>query len=396
MIEEVIMINCSRWMMAVGIAGLVTASYGEPFTLKEANHQLMLERGVLEWDMASSPLQSLRPQMKAPEGAIDPKVKIYYSGRGELLSLLFFKSSKEATMFDRVVLDENGNKDFTDDPVLILDSERPLDVKWKVKGREATDYRIYPIKSKGGNLENIAFLPKLWREGTVTLEDKPVRAVIQNNHMMEKTLLIDRDGDGKFNFNSREDQFQISAYMKIKDAFYKASVGASEDEFSLDPFNGPFGKLEVAGELVLAGSQGTVDLVLMGTEAGKNKNLPNFFYVKTALTNQPILIPAGEYTIRGGRIADTGEQGKSIGFRMDKKIVLSPEQVTKIVLDQPKAELAITQNGRKLTVNRKVVSANDQGITYSLGRDKEPLVVDVVDSSDPAKVLIGRKNMEYG
>lgn len=390
------MINCSRWVMAVGVAGLVTASYGETFTLKQADHQLMLERGVLEWDMAASPLRSLRPPMKAPEGAIEPKYKVYYSAKGLGPMLLLFKSSKESKMVDRVVLDENGNKDFTDDPVLTLDSERPLDVKWNPKGHEAADYRIYLVKSNGGNMGNVAFLPKLWREGTVTLEGKTVHALLQNGHMMEKMLLIDRDGDGKFNFNSRDDQFQISTYMKIKDAFYKASVGASEDEFSLDPFNGPFGKLELAGELVPIGSMGTVDMVLTGTEPIKNKNLPTQFYVKASLTNQPIVIPAGEYTIRNGHLAVAGDVAKSVGFRIDKKIVLSPEQVTKIVLDQPKLELAVTQNGRKLTVNRKVASANDQGITYSVGRDKEPLGVDVVDPADQTKVLIGRKNMEYG
>jgi Fe-S cluster assembly iron-binding protein IscA len=81
---------------------------------------------------------------------------------------------------------------------------------------------------------------------------------------------------------------------------------------------------------------------------------------------------------------------------MDKKLVLSPDQVTKIVLDKPKMDLSVTQKARTLTVRRVVGSTGTPGITYSMGRDKEPLVVDVVDPADPAKVLIGRKNMEYG
>jgi hypothetical protein len=378
--------------MALSIAGLVSTSYGESFTLKEADHKMLLERGIFEWDMSSMPLQSLRPPMKAPEGAIDPKFKAFYSSRGQSPMLLLFKSSKEAKAYDKVIFDENMNRDFTDDPVLTLDPEKPIDVKVKSKGREPVDYRIYQVK-RPGSMGNIAFLPMLWREGSVTLDGKPVRAVLQSN-WMQKTLLLDSDGDGKFNLNSREDQIPLSTYMKIKDSFYKAVPGATEDDFSLEPFTGPFGKLEFTGELVPAGSQSTVDLVLTSTEATTSKSIPNFFYVKSSLTNQPIRIPAGEYTIRNGHIADTGEKGKSIGFRMDKKIVLSPEQVTKITLNQPKAELVVTQTGRKLTVNRKIIG--DNGITYSVGRDKEPLVVDVVDPSDQAKVLIGRKNMEYG
>jgi len=389
------MINRSQWLMMLSIAGLVSVSYGGAFTMKEADHKLLLERGILEWDLASNGLQALRPPIKAPEGVFEPKVKTYYSGNGAAPMLLLAKSSKEAKSVDRVIFDANGNKNFGDDQVLTLDPERPLDVKWKAKGHKAVDYRIYLVAPKKGNSGNVAFLPMLWREGTVTLEGKPVRALLQSN-WMQKTLLLDRDGDGKFSFNSRDDQVQLAMYMKINDSFYKTVVGPSEEELSLEPFTGPFGKLELGGELLAAGSQGTVDMMLMSTEVTKNRNAPNFFFVKTALTNQPIVVPAGEYTIRNAHIAQTGDAAKSVGFRMDKKIILSPEQVTKIILDQPKAELAVTQKDRKLTVNRKVVSTNDQGITYSLGRDKEPLVVDVVDPSDPAKVLIGRKNMEYG
>jgi hypothetical protein len=81
---------------------------------------------------------------------------------------------------------------------------------------------------------------------------------------------------------------------------------------------------------------------------------------------------------------------------MNNKLVLSPDHVTKLILDKPKVDLNVTQKGRTLTVNRVVGSAGTPGLIYSLGRDKEPLVVDVVDPADPAKVLIGRKNMEYG
>jgi len=390
------MIKGSRLMVVLGVVGFVSASTGGTFTQKEADHKLLLERGILEWDMVSSPLQNLRPLMKTPEGAIEPKFKVYYSAKGMAPMLLLFKSSKESKMVDRVILDENGNKDFTDDPVLTLDSERPLDVKWKTKGGEAADYRIYLVKSKQGTTGNIAFLPMLWREGTVTLEGKTVHALLQNNHMMEKTLLIDRDGDGKFNFNSRDDQVRLASTTKIKDTFYKTITGPGEDDLSLEKYTGPFAKLEFTGELVAESSKGEVEVALYGIEPTTNRTPPSFFSVKTAVTNQPIVIPAGEYTIRNAHIATGGEKSKSIGFRLDKKIVLSPEQVTKIVLDNPKAELAVTQKDRKLTVNRKVISTGDQGVTYSLGRDKEPLVVDVVDPADQNKVLIGRKNMEYG
>jgi len=393
MIEEVIMINCSRWLMAVGVAGLVTGSRGETFTLKEADHPLMLECGVLEWEMAPSPLQNLRPPMKAPEGAIEPKIKVYYSPRGAAPMLLLFKSSKEAKSVDRAIFDANGNSDFTDDQVLALDSEKPVDVKWQPKGREAVDYRLYLVKAKQGNNFNVALLPMLWREGTITLAGKPVRALLHSSRL--KTLVLDSDGDGKFDFSSRDDQVQLTSTTKIKDTFYKTITGPGEDDLSLEKYTGPLAKLEFTGELVAESSKGEVEVAFHCIEPTTNRTLQPFFYEKKAVANQPIVVPAGEYTI-SAQIATGGEKSKSIGFRLDKKIVLSPEQVTKIVLDNPKAELVVTQKDRKLTVNRKVIPTGDQGVTYSMGRDKEPLVVDVVDPADQTKVLIGRKNMEYG
>lgn len=389
------MIKGSRLMVVLGVVGFVSASTGGTFTQKEADHKQLLERGILEWDMTSGGMQMQRTPVKAPEGLHEAKVKTYFSNKGSNLMILLAKSSKEAKSFDRAIFDANGNKNFSDDPVLTLDPEKPVDIKWQPKGREAVDYRLYLVQAKQGNNFNVALLPMLWREGTITVAGKPVRALLQTN-WMQKTLVLDSNGDGKFDFNSRDDQVRLASTTKIKDTFYKIITGPGEDDLSLEKYTGPFGKLEFTGELVAESSKGEVEVALYGIEPTTNRTPPSFFSLKTALTNQPIVVPAGEYTIRNAHIATGGEKSKSIGFRLDKKIVLSPAQVTKIVLDNPKAELAVTQKDRKLTVNRKVISTGDQGVTYSLGRDKEPLVVDVVDPTDQNKVLIGRKNMEYG
>jgi hypothetical protein len=382
-------------LMAFALAGLACTSFGEPFSLKEADHKQLLERGILEWDMASSGLQAVRQPFKVPEGAIEPKMKLFFSGKGPSPTLLLFKSSNEAKQFDRAILDETGNRDFTDDRVLTLDPDKPAVVTFQPQGHAVVDYCIYLVKTKQNNQVNVAVLPKLWREGTITLDEKPVRALLQTS-WMQKSIILDRDGDGKFNFNSPEDQFQLSNFVKLNDAFYKAVQGATEDDWSLEPYKGPFGKLELSGELIPKDAKGELLLVLMEISASQSRSRSGSLTLKTALTNQPIVIPAGEYMVRQGTIPDSNPKSAPISFRMDKKLVLSPEQVTKVVLDKPKMDLSVTQKGRTLTVRRVVGSTGTPGITYSLGRDKEPLVVDVVDPSDPAKVLIGRKNMEYG
>jgi len=382
-------------LIAFTFAGLVCTSFSEPFTLKEADHKQLLERGILEWDMVSSGLQPVRTSFKVPEGVIEPKMKLFFSGRGSSPMFLLFKSSKESKEYDRAILDETGNKDFTDDPVLTLDPDKPMAVTWKPKGREAVDYSIYLVRTKQKNQGNVAVLPKLWREGTLTLDGKPIRALLQNS-WMQKSIILDRDGDGKFNFNSPDDQFQLSNFVKLNNAFYKAVQGATEDDWSLEPYTGPFGKLEFSGELVPSGAPGDVMLMLTEVTTNQTRSRAGSLTVKSSLAKQPIVIPAGEYMVRQATLSDASAKTPPISFRMTKKLVLSPDQVTKIVLDKPKMDLTVTQKGRTLTVRRVVGSTGTPGITYSLGRDKEPLVVDVVDPTDPTKVLIGRKNMEYG
>jgi len=382
-------------LLAFALAGLACTSFAEPFALKEADHKQLLERGILEWDMVSSGLQPVRTSFKVPEGVIEPKLKLYFSGKGPAPALLLFKSSKEAKGYDRAILDEEGNKDFTDDRVLTLESDKPAVVTFQPKGHEVVDYCIYLVKAKQNNQGNVAVLPKLWREGTLTLDGKPIRALLQHS-WMQKSIILDRDDDGKFNFNSPDDQFQLANFVKLNDAFYKAVQGATEDEWSLEPYKGPFGKLAFSGELVPPGAPGDILLMLTEVSASQTRSRAGSLTVKTALTNQPIVIPAGEYMVRQATLSDGSSKAAPVSFRMDKKLVLSPDQVTKIVLDKPKMDLSVTQKGRTLTVRRIVGSTGTPGITYSVGRDKEPLVVDVVDTADPAKVLIGRKNMEYG
>jgi hypothetical protein len=395
------MFNYSKPIMALSIAGLVAASYGGEFTLKKADHDLLLKRRMLAWEMSASSLQEVRPQMKVPDGLIEPKVKAYYSDKGASPQLLVFKSSKEAKTFDRVIIDQAANKDFTDDPVLTFGPELPVDVKWQPKGRDATDYRIYlvnvPIRSE--SRWDVALLPALWREGTVTLAGKPVRAVMQRS-WSQRTLIIDCDGDGQLSFDrqSRSEWFQVTTYMSINNAFYKTVLGASDNDLDLEPFNGPFGKLELTGEMVPKGNDVMVSLVLGKPAEAGTKRIANDYIAQTALTNQPIVVPAGEYAIPYGYVIEQGKDGKYINFSEANRVVIRPDQVTPLNLGPAKEELSVVQRERILTINRVKSFTGVSVITYGSvpGEPRVALTVDVVDAADPAKIIVGRTNMEYG
>jgi hypothetical protein len=396
------MVNYAKTMMAVSIAGLVLASYGGEFTLKKADYEALIKARMLAWEMSSSGLKDIPPQvkLKVPDGMIEPKLKYFFSSMGAPIPLLVYKSSKEAKTFDRVIIDQAVNRDFTDDPVLTFGADLPVDVKIQPKGGDAADYRIYIVSTptRGASSCDVALLPALWREGTVTLAGKPVRAVMQNMRSGRR-LMIDRDETGRFNLQSR-DWLLVATYVKFNNAFYKAVLGSSDNDLDFEPYNGPFGKLELTGEMVPRGNNGMVALVLGGASGTGKKELPYAFNVKTALTNQPIVIPAGEYGVRNSYVIDQGKNGKHVSFNVENKVVIRPDQVTTLNLGQPKADLSIVQQGRKLTVNRVMVFAGNPAVTYSMapeGRSEDQkLAVDVVDAADPTKIIVGRANMEYG
>lgn len=398
------MVNYAKTMMAVSIVGLVLASYGGEFTLKKADHDMLLKGRVLAWEMSANGLEDIHPQsgLTVPVGMIEPKIKYFFSSKdvGAPTQLLVYKSSTDAKTFDRVIVDLAGNSDFTDDPVLTFGADLPVDVKLQLKGLDTADYRIYLVSTpnRGASSCDVALLPALWREGTVTFAGKPVRAVMQNM-WSQRSLVIDSDGDGQLN-PQFHDSIQIATYVKINNAFYKTVVGALDNDLDFEPFNGPFGKLELAGEMVPQGNNGMVALML-GDSGGTEKSKLAFdFTVQTALPIQPIVIPAGKYNIPQGSVSDMRKNGKYVRFSVDDKFVIRPDQVTTLNLGQPKADLSIVQQERKLTVNRAMVFAGNPAVTYSMAPEGESrdqaLTVDVVDAADPAKVIVGRTNMEYG
>ena len=397
------MFNYPQTIMAISIAGLVLASYGGEFTLKKADHDMLLKRRMLAWEMGASSLQEILPKsmVKVPDGLVEPKWISFYTSPGTPIPLLVYKSSADAKTFDRVIVDQAGNSDFTDDPVLTFGADLPVDVKLRLNGRDAADYRIYLVSPPADAPRrgwDVALLPVLWREGTVTLEGKSVRAMMQRA-WGKRVLLFDSDVDGPINYQSKY-WFEVTTYVKIDNTFYKTVLGPSVNDLDFEPFNGPFGKLALTGDMAPQGSKGRVSLELCGSAGAEKKRFSSDIIVQAALTNQPIVIPAGKYGISHGYAIAQGSNGKYVRFTVENNLVIRPDQVTLLNLGKPKPDIDVVQEERTLSVNRVMVFAGNPAVTYSMapeGESKEQaLTVDVVDAADPAKVIVGRTNMEYG
>lgn len=397
------MFNDRKTMTALSIAGLVLTSYGGEFTLKKADHEMLLKRGMGAWEMGASSLQDVLPQsmVKVPDGVVEPKWRSFVPIPGTPIPLLVYKSSADAKTFDRVIVDQADNKDFTDDPVLTFGTNLPVNVTLKLNGRDTADYRIYlvspPVDAPRRGWD-VALLPVLWREGTVTLEGKPVRAMMARG-WEKRILLFDSDGDGPINYQSKY-WFEVTTYVKIDNTFYKTVLGPSVNDLDFEPFNGPFGKLSLTGDMAPQGNKGRISLELRGSTGAEKKRFHSDLIVQTALTNQPIVIPAGKYGISDGYAIAQGPNGKHVNFTVENNLVIRPDQVTLLNLGKPKPDLVVVQEERTLSINRVMVFVGNPVVTYSMAPEGEsedtPPTIDVVDATDPAKIIVARTSMEYG
>jgi hypothetical protein len=216
----------------------------------------------------------------------------------------------------------------------------------------------------------------------------------------QRTLIIDCDGDGqlKLDQESSSECFQVTTYMRINNAFYKTVLGTSDNDLDLAPFSGPFGKLELIGALVPRGNDVLVSLVLGKPAGGEKQRIASDFIAQAAITNQPIVVPAGEYSIPYGYVIGQGKDSKHINFSVANRVVVQPDRVTTLNLGTDKDDITVVQRERMLTINRVKSCTGIPVTTYGSvpGEAREALTVDVVDAADPTKVIVGRKNMEYG
>lgn len=393
------MFNYPQAMMAFSIAGLVLASYGGEFTLKKADHDLLLKKKIYAVDMLS---MSLRDVKKSQEDEtikrlIDPKVALFLDTQRKKVRILVYKSTKEAKTFDHVIVDQNN--DFSDDVAFDLDSNLSADIKIQTQSNEVKEYRVVLVSTpdQGCGWE-VALLPVNWMEGSVTLARKPVRAVWMRCYMKRDRLMIDTDGDGAFSSHPNEDIFDVAPYLWINNAFYEVVSGKAENELDLKPFEGPLGQLMLRGEMIPPGTN--ISQILRFTQKEENsKSKPSLsFIVRWKGANQLIILPAGVYDLWDGYLANQENDRHLVEFSFDDVTVAS-HGVTTLSLVKAGMHMEVEQEDRNLRVSRVLTCEGQPSLTYKKvggGEYSLPWVVDVVDAADPAKVIVGRTNMEYG
>lgn len=303
-----------------------------------------------------------------PKGVTPPTIKAdetwygyVYTKPSRQLALL---KSPGSSHWNCLVIDQNGDKDLSNDPVLTFDKpdavvegslrigERELPVRIKVRDGKRVSLEIKPATQVAGELvlgqtTTPLVLVDRNRDGICRLGDG---------------LWLDFNGDGKLN-HSKEFSC-IARLVRIVDVFYELELEEDVRELRLTPYQGPMGKVALAGSVLeqLAGSQ--VYFTLGFTEPPKNRE---YFGLTAGLDEVPLSLPAQAYRLYGCSIF-LRKPRRSVSFKRGKLEIIAGQTLT-LALEEPTMSLTVSQKGKTLNVGQ--ATKGTDGIVFQriMGRD---------------------------
>ena len=192
------------------------------------------------------------------------------------------KSSPTLKAPDLMWVDWNRNKKFSDEDQakIVQDAGVPgatvfVPTAWpKINGRTIR----LALLLFGANY--VATVPAGYMEGTVQFNGKPTKVGLIDANLNGKyddtfgptsqgdVLLIDRKGDGKFDFSRptsnaalfQGDEMPLLSLTRLNGRYYEVKASAEGDAISFTPYSGPRGTIKVAGAkpsaLMVDGSNG--------------------------------------------------------------------------------------------------------------------------------------------
>jgi hypothetical protein len=391
----------SRKPIIAGACLLAMFCAGRDFKEKKIDHDLLLKQEVYTIDPVLSPLKELSKKLakQLPAELVEPKQVIFYAA-DQVVTMVLYKSGADAKTFDRLIVAPSKLvRNLAQVPVLKLDANLSADVKLPSPKGGEEEYRLYVVKTPKSDCGwNVALLPVTCTEGTVTLEGKPVRALLRK-YSEEKYLIIDLDSNGTFEAKEVQEPCPVTSIINIKDGFYTPVTGKEDSDLDLTPYQGPFGEVSMTGDLFPKERPLFLRMVMMNPQSVAGDQPPQGFILNRVLTNQTVSfkVPAGTYEIFKGVLTAGNDKNETV-FSVEPVDFLPAKPVV-LTLNKPVTELHVSQKGRVLGVQRIIKYTSTPKITYSSvagDSDLQPLTVDVVNAADPQKVLIGKKNMEYG
>jgi hypothetical protein len=374
-------------LLAAIVSGLVwmgSAAFGA-FQREEAKQDLLISvlRGIYQGGKS--------PFVKEPEY----KGKPAYGGMklaGKPIPLVVF-AKKEKGDPDTLILDLNGNKDITDDPVISRPKAGesvavplPIGKEKPIKAR----IQIQPMPGGRGQDPIVMLLltPGEWFRGTVDVGGRKVNAVLvdrgwdglKEDLRSEDCLLLDLDGDGVFAADPGKYQFDgfipLQPLVCVAGDVYDLKLDAQAPDVTLKRYEGACGYLAL--DLRIGPEWKNARLmanVLSGTDDPKNMKA---FETTSEKNSSPIRLPVGSYQ-SAMMMLSLMENGKSKGVLLfrpagGKLIQIEEGKTFTLTAAKPeKMEVTVTQNGNQLRIGKTLSATGnvEWGMFMQAGPDGE-------------------------
>lgn len=290
---------------------------------------------------------------------------------GKAIPLVVFAKEEKGDP-DTLILDLNGNKDVTDDPVISLPKAgESVAVSIPIEKDKPIKARIQIQSTGGGSQPNapVMFLvtPGEWFRGTVDLGGRKVNAALvdtgwnglKEGPMGQDCLLLDLDGDGVYGADPRKYRFDgfvpLQPLVCAAGDMYDLKLDAQAPDVTLKRYEGPCGYLAL--DLRIGPEWKNARLmayVLSGTDKPEDMKV---FIVTPEKNSSPVRLPAGSYQTAMMMLSlmENGKVKSVLQFSPagDKQVQIEEGKTLTFNAAKPeKMEITVKQEGNVMKIGR--------------------------------------------
>jgi hypothetical protein len=348
-------------------------------------------------------IMSFSPFDKEPAYPSAAKYGSLQLGR-KMLSFVIY-SSTGSLKPNTIIIDANQNLNLTDDEVIMFpDGEKLKSVSLTMDDGRKAKYKLRLFQIGSGSFR---LIPGEWYRGSIDLGGKMYDAVLLDVNLngLETTaldmLLIDENGNGKFEFNTKNYEFEGYAPLAETVAFlggiWDLTLDATAPSVLLRRSSKPCGAIRLAVPDKLK------ECSVFGYLKKDNMKMPLYFSASRPSVTMHVL--AGDYIKLGFWLTDDKNDKRTL-------VMLECAEGTRIEADKTHIlklsnlggmQVVVEQRGRYLTVSKEMTAQGDLSLSSFMTWDKKgelqsaptPVCTIYSNTSKGAKKLASGK-LEYG
>lgn len=314
------------------------------------------------------------------------------------IDIVAFKSVADGE-WDRLVVDQDVNRDLSNDPVLVLDSpDKGVDLNLKTGDKPVA----YVVTRQKGREPWFRFTVKTWMKGTLTIDHETLPVFLLENwhdgrYWMGDILWIGGNDDGRD--CKPQSSITLGKYIHYQHRFYVPGVAPDGTKLTLTPYAGPMGRVCFCGSGIEAFQGGELDFSA-GVTGLAAPSRHSGFSCEVDVQELPcsFALPADAYL---DVMCCLGKDSDRlwVELQLGDREIADGQELT-FQLDKPQMQITVGQRGDRIQIDQTI--AGPAGTTYRrILRNSNPRYYTrgpdiVVMRADDSKEALATGTMKYG